>query len=119
MRAIENPHVDILFHPTGRLIGRRPAYEVDMEAVIRAAKATGTVLEIDAFPDRLDLRDEHIRKAVQAGVKLSIDSDAHAPAHFPYLEYGIAQARRGWATRNDIINAWDLEKMRSMLKSKR
>ena len=119
VRAIENPHVDILFHPTGRLIGRRPAYEVDMEAVIRAAKATGTVLEIDAFPDRLDLRDEHIRKAVQAGVKLSIDSDAHAPAHFPYLEYGIAQARRGWATRNDIINAWDLEKMRSMLKSKR
>ncbi len=116
VRAIENPHVDILFHPTGRLIGRRPAYEVDMEAVIRAAKATGTVLEIDAFPDRLDLRDEHIRKAVQAGVKLAIDSDAHAPAHLSFLEYGIAQARRGFAERKDVVNAWPVDKMLQMLK---
>ena len=119
IRATENPNVDILFHPTGRVIKRREAYKVDMDELLKTAKRTKTVMEIDAFPDRLDLRDEHIRKAVQAGVKLSIDSDAHAPAHFPYLEYGIAQARRGWATRNDIINAWDLEKMRSMLKSKR
>lgn len=116
VKAITNPHVDILFHPTGRLINRRPPYEVDMDEVIKIAKKTGTVLEIDAFPDRLDLRDEHIRKCVLAGVKMSIDSDAHSPSHFPYLEYGIAQARRGWAERKDIVNVWPLEKMRGFLK---
>ncbi len=116
IKAIENRHVDILFHPTGRIINRRPAYEVDMDEIIKAAKRTGTVLEIDAYADRLDLKDEHIRKAVEAGVKLAIDSDAHSSEHFKYLELGIAQARRGWATKADIINAWPLEKMKSFLK---
>ena len=115
-RAIRNKNVDILFHPTGRLIHRREPYEVDMEAIIREAKQTGTVLEIDAFPDRSDLKDEHIRKCVLSGVKMSIDSDAHSTAHFSFLEYGIAQARRGWAEKKDIINAWPLEKMMGMLK---
>ena len=73
-------------------------------------------MEIDAYPDRLDLKDEHIRLCVEAGVKMAIDSDAHSPTHFPYLEYGIAQARRGWATKEDIINAWPLEKMLKFLK---
>ena len=116
LRAIANPHVDILFHPTGRIVNRREAYDVDMEAVIAHAKKTGTVLEIDALPERADLKDEYIRKCVEAGVKMSIDSDAHSPAHFPYLEYGIAQARRGWATRNDIINAWPADQMKKSLK---
>ncbi|MBI3114737.1 MAG: DNA polymerase/3'-5' exonuclease PolX [Candidatus Harrisonbacteria bacterium] len=116
IRAMENPNVDILFHPTGRLIGKRPPYEVDMDAIIVAAKDTGTVLEIDAFPDRLDLKDEYIRKCVEAGVKLCIDSDAHSATHFHVLEYGIAQARRGWATKKDIINAWPAEQMLGMLK---
>ena len=111
--------MDILFHPTGRLINRRPAYEIDMDAIIAAAKRTGTVLEIDAFPDRLDLRDEYIRKCVEAGVKMSIDSDAHAVLHFSVLEFGVAQARRGWAAKDDIINAWPVEKMLSMLKGGR
>ncbi len=115
-RAMANPNVDILFHPTGRIINRREAYDVDMEAIIAHAKKTGIILEIDAFPDRADLKDEYIRKCVEAGVKMSIDSDAHSPAHFAYLEYGIAQARRGWATRHDIINAWPLEKMLQFLK---
>jgi DNA polymerase (family 10) len=115
-RAMRNPHVDILFHPTGRVINRRPAYDVDMEELVATAKKTGTIMEIDAFPDRLDLKDEHIRLCVEAGVKMAIDSDAHAPAHFPYLEYGIAQARRGWATKADIINAWPVEKMLRFLK---
>lgn len=115
-RAMANPNVDILFHPTGRIINRREAYEVDMEAVIAHAKKTGTVLEIDAYPDRLDLKDEYIRKCVEAGVKMSIDSDAHSPTHFPYLEYGIAQARRGWAEKGDIINAWPADKMKQFLK---
>ena len=109
-RAMANPNVDILFHPTGRIINRRPAYDVDMEELIAAAKRTGTIMEIDAFPDRLDLKDEHIRLCVDAGVKIAIDSDAHAPAHFLYLEYGIAQARRGWATKADIVNAWPLKR---------
>ncbi len=119
IRVMENKHVDILFHPTGRLINRRPAYEIDMDAIIAAAKRTGTVLEIDAFPDRLDLRDEYIRKCVEAGVKMSIDSDAHAVLHFSVLEFGVAQARRGWAAKDDIINAWPVEKMLSMLKGGR
>jgi DNA polymerase (family 10) len=115
-RAMANPNVDILFHPTGRIINRREVYEVDMEAVIAHAKKTGTVLEIDAYPDRADLKDEYVRKCVEAGVKMSIDSDAHSPTHFPYLEYGIAQARRGWAEKDDIINAWPVEKMKKSLK---
>lgn len=115
-RAMENPNVDILFHPTGRIINRREPYEVDMEEIITTAKKTGTIMEIDAYPERLDLKDEHIRKCVDAGVKMSVDSDAHSPSHFPYLEYGIAQARRGFAEKKDIVNAWPLEKMLKFLK---
>lgn len=115
-RAMENPHADILFHPTGRIINRRSAYDADMDELIRVAKKTGTVMEIDALPDRLDLKDEHVRKCVEAGVKLTIDSDAHSPQHFHVLEYGIAQARRGFATRGDVINAWPIEKMQTFLK---
>ncbi len=117
-RAMENPNVDILFHPTGRIVNRRPAYDVDMDTLIATAKHTGTIMEIDAIPDRSDLKDEYIRLCVEAGVKMSIDSDAHTPAHFPYLEYGIAQARRGWAERKDIINAWPLKKMLKFLKKR-
>jgi len=116
MRAMDNPHVDIIFHPTGRIIGKRPPYEVDIPALITHAKNTGTILEIDALPDRLDLKDDYIRMAIKGGVKLAIDSDAHAPSHFSVLEYGIAQARRGWAEKKDIINAWPLEKMKGFLK---
>jgi DNA polymerase (family X) len=117
-RAMANPHVDILCHPTGRIINRRPAYDVDMDELIAAARKTGTIMEIDAYPERLDLKDEHIRLCALAGVHMAIDSDAHSPTHFPYLEYGIAQARRGWATRGDIVNAWPLEKMLKFLKKK-
>jgi DNA polymerase (family 10) len=115
-RAIENPYADILFHPTGRIIQRREAYEADIDEIIKTAKKTNTVLEIDAYPDRLDLKDEYIRKCVEAGVKLAIDSDAHSPTHFSYLEYGIGQARRGWAKRADVINAWPAERMLKFLK---
>ena len=117
-RTMNNPNVDIVFHPTGRLIQRRAAYEVDMDEIIKIAKKTGTILEINASPERLDLRDQHIRMCVEAGVKMSVDSDAHSISHFGFLEYGIAQARRGWAAREDIINAWPLEKMLNFLKNK-
>ena len=117
LRAMENPHVDILFHPTARLIGRREAVALDVDAVIAAAKRTGTVLEIDAMPDRLDLRDEYVRKAVSAGVKLAIDSDAHQPGHLAYAdEFGIAVARRGWARKVDIINALPATRCLAQLK---
>lgn len=116
IRAMENKNADILFHPTGRIIQKREPIELDMEAVIRAAKRTKTVLEIDAYPDRTDLKDEYIRKCVEEGVKMSIDSDAHAIPHFAYLEYGISQARRGFAEKKDIINAHSWEGMLQMLK---
>lgn len=115
-RAMRSRHVDIIFHPTGRVIGRRAPYEVDMAALIKTAEETGTVMEVDAYPDRLDLKDEHIRECVENGVRLAIDSDAHAANHFDYLEYGVAQARRGWAEKKDVINTWPLEKMLKMLK---
>lgn len=115
-RAMDNQNVDIIFHPTGRIINKREAYEVDIEELIRHAKKTKTVMEINAYPDRADLNDENIKKCVDLNVKLAIDSDAHSISHFQFLEYGIAQARRGWAERKDIINAWSLEKMLSMLK---
>lgn len=116
IRAMENPNVDIIFHPTGRIINKRKAYDLDIDQIMKAAKKTKTVLEIDAYPDRLDLKDEHIRKCVEAGVKLSIDSDAHSILHMKHLEYGIAQARRGWAEKKDIINTQPLNKFLSYLK---
>ena len=116
IRAMENPNVDIIFHPTGRIIQRRDAYKVDMDALLKVAKRTKTVMEIDAYPDRSDLKDEYIRKAVEMGVKLSIDTDAHSVHHFQYLEYGIAQARRGWAKKSDVINTRSWQEMLKLLK---
>ena len=116
IRAMKNPNVDIIFHPTGRLLGRREPYKVNMAKLITAAKVTGTVLEIDAFPDRMDLCAEHARMAVKAGVKLSIDTDAHAPEHLEYLDLGVAMARAGWARKSDIVNTMPLKEFLAWLK---
>ncbi|MGI0037667.1 MAG: DNA polymerase/3'-5' exonuclease PolX [Nitrososphaera sp.] len=116
IKAARNPSIDILFHPTGRLINKREGYPVDIEKVIDVALDTGTALEIDAHYDRLDLKDEYARMAVQKGVKLTIDSDAHHPVHFAYLVFGIAQARRGWATADDVLNTLPVESLLSALK---
>ncbi len=116
VRAMENPNVDIIFHPTGRIIQKREPYRVDVSALLAAAKRTKTVLEVDAYPSRLDLKDEYIRQAVRAGVKLAIDSDAHAASHFQFLEFGIAQARRGWCTKKDVINTYSWQDMLKLLK---
>ncbi len=115
-RAMRNPHVDVLFHPTGRILMKRDPYEIDIDELIRVARETGTILEIDAQPDRLDLKDEQVRKAVEAGVKLAIDTDAHARGHFALLPYGIAQARRGWARPRDVVNTLPVEKFLASLK---
>ena len=117
-RAIRNNHADILFHPTGRMLGKREAYDVDMDEVIRVAVETGTVLEIDAFPDRLDLNEEHARKAVAAGAKLVIDTDAHATAHLDFVDYGVAIARRAWVEAESVINTYPVDQFLSSLKSR-
>jgi DNA polymerase (family 10) len=114
--AMRNPNVDILFHPTGRVLKQREAYNVDIEEIIHVAKETNTILEIDAFPDRLDLSDEYIKLAIENGCKLSIDSDAHATSQIHFLKFGIAQARRGWAKSGDIVNTLPLEKFLDSLK---
>jgi DNA polymerase (family 10) len=116
-KAMANPHVDCIFHPTGRVINRRPAYEVDIDEIIDYAKKTKTILEIDAYPDRLDLKDEHIKKCVEKGVKMVIDSDAHSVLHLGFLDLGVSQARRGWATKNDILNTLKYEDFKKHLKS--
>lgn len=115
-RTMENPHVDILFHPTGRIINKRPPYEIDIDGIITAAQRTGTILEIDASPERLDLKDEYIRKCAEAGVKMVIDSDAHSIHGFQFLKFGVAQARRGWAERSDILNTLPLKEFLKSLK---
>jgi DNA polymerase (family X) len=116
IKAAKNPSVDILFHPTGRLINKREGYSIDIERIIEAACETRTVLEINSNYNRLDLRDEHIRMAVEKGVKLAINSDAHHPVHFAYLLFGIGQARRAWAKKIDIINTLKVDSLLKSLK---
>jgi len=106
-KALANPHVDCLFHPTGRIINKRPAYEIDIDEIIEFAKKNNKILEIDAYPNRLDLKDEHIKKCVKKDVKMIIDSDAHSINHLHFLDLGISQARRGWATKKNILNTQD------------
>ena len=116
IQAARNPSVDILFHPTGRLINKRDGYEVDIEKVIEVASETRTILEINSNYDRLDLRDDQIRMAVENGVKLAINSDAHHAIHFAYLIFGVGQARRGWAKKTDIINTLKVDSLLKSLK---
>jgi len=114
--AMENPHVDVIGHPTGRMLGRRDSYPMDMEAVIAKAAETGTVLEVSGQPNRLDLRDAAIRMAVQAGVKLAVDTDAHSRAALEYMRFGVMNARRGWATAADVVNTRSWPELKKLLK---
>lgn len=116
IQAMENPHVDIIAHPTCRLLGERDSIAVDMEAVFRAAARTGTVLEINAMPDRLDLKDTHIFRARELGVKLSLGTDAHADEHLPLMRYGVGIARRGWAEAGHVLNTLSAEGVLATLK---
>jgi len=115
IKAMNNPYVSIIAHPTGRLIGQRDPFEIDMDRVISAAHRTGCYLEINAQPDRLDLNDLHVHAARQAGVKLAISTDAHSTDSFQYIRFGIDQARRGWLTANDVINTKPLAILRRAL----
>jgi len=111
IKAMKNPNVDIISHPTGRLILRRDEYQIDFDRILKVARGTGTILEINSYPERLDLKDVNIRKAKEAGVKMVINTDSHQKDQMRYIEYGIAQARRGWAEKEDIINTQPLEKL--------
>jgi len=116
IRAMKNPNVDIISHPTGRIIQRRDEYQIDFEKILKVAKETKTILEINSYPERLDLNDVNIKKAKEAGVKMVINTDAHHIDQMRFIELGIAQARRGWAEKEDIINCWPLEKLLKFLK---
>ncbi len=117
--ACENPHVNIIGHPTARRIGKRPPVDVDFGELFRACARTGTALEINASPQRLDLPSDHIRAARDAGVKFAIDSDAHSVSDLGNMPYGVGTAQRGWLTPDDVINTWPLGKLRAFLRQGR
>jgi len=118
VKAMENPHVDILGHPTGRLLGQRDPYQVDIEKIVEAARRTQTVLEINATPERLDLKDSHARMAKEHGVKLAINTDAHSRHQLRYMEFGVGTARRGWLEPKDVVNTLRLNDLLDFLRKR-
>jgi DNA polymerase (family 10) len=117
--ACENPHVNVIGHPTTRRMGKRPPVEVDFGELFRACARTGTALEINASPQRLDLPSDHIRAARDAGVRFAIDSDAHSVSDLGNMAYGAGTAQRGWLTPDDVINTWPLDRLRTFLRKDR
>jgi DNA polymerase (family X) len=116
LRAIRNPHVDIIGHPTGRLIGSRAGAEIDLDAIGRAAAETGTLLEVNSGPDRLDLDAPSVRRALELGARITIDSDSHHPDNLAWIRLGVLTARRGWAEAKDVANTWDVEQLMEWIK---
>ncbi len=116
--AARNPYVSIIAHPTGRLLGERDAYDVNMEEVLKTAKETGTILEINAYPSRLDLNNIYARKAKELSIPLVISTDAHIINQMDYIIYGISIARRGWLEKHDVLNAQKVENLLKRLKNK-
>ena len=117
--AMRNPYVDIIAHPTGRIIGEREGYQVDMEEVLQVAKETGTALEINAYPLRLDLGDAQVRRAKELGVAIAINTDSHTKLQFETLHYGISVAQRGWLERGDVLNTLEPDELLKRLQRKR
>ncbi len=113
--AIYNKHVNIIGHPTGRILGKRPPYPLDLKEIFKAAAETGTFLELNSFPDRLDLKDDYLREAKEMGVKFAINTDAHSVGQLRYMFYGVATAQRGWLEPKDVLNTYPLEEMMKML----
>ena len=114
LKAIQNPHIKGIAHPTGRLIGKREALELDMQEIFRAIKEEGKFLEINAQPERLDLNDIHIKEAKEAGVMLAVNTDAHASGQLEYMRYGINQARRGWLEKEDVVNTKGVKELKTL-----
>jgi DNA polymerase (family 10) len=113
--ALANPHLDVLAHPTGRLLGEREPYDLDMDAILRAAKQHGKAVEVNAYPDRLDLCDTHARRARELGALLAIGTDTHVLDHLGHMELGVATARRGWVEASGVINTWPAKALRAWL----
>ena len=116
LRALENPYVRILGHPTGRLILRRDPFLFDLEKVFAAAKKFGVILEVNASPERLDLCDRHVKLARDRGMKIIISTDAHDPQHFKLMRYGVITARRGWMEKSGVLNTLPPEKLLASLR---
>src|SRR5580658_3729387 len=118
LAAIENPYTQIIAHPTGRLLLRREAFDYEMEKILEAAKEHGVAMESNAYPDRLDLKDVHLRMAKQRGVKIVISTDSHATKHLNFMKYGVITARRGWIEKKDVLNALPLGELMAALRPK-
>ena len=116
LKAIENPNVSIIGHPTGRLLLRRDAYQCDVEAIIKAAASSKVAMELNAYPDRLDLCDTHLRLAKQHGVKIVINTDSHHTSHLEKIRYGVVQARRAWLTKDDVLNTLPVQRFAKAMK---
>lgn len=116
IKAMENEHVDIIAHMTGRILGRRESYDLDVEALIETAAKTGTILEINASPDRLDINEVYARKARDIGVKISINTDAHDTRRLDEMPFGVAVARRAWLEPQDVVNTYDIDALREVLR---
>lgn len=116
LRAIGNPYLAVVGHPTGRILLRRDAYPFDMEAILNAAKKNKVAMELNAFPDRLDLCDRHLRMAKERGVKIVINTDSHHTSHMEKIKYGVLQARRAWLTKEDVLNCLPAEKFAKAIK---
>ncbi len=119
LSAMDNPYVDIIGHPTGRILGRRDPLPLDIDRVFAKAAETGTIMELNAYPDRLDLNDVHLRRALGHGLKIAIGTDAHRAEHMRYMRYGVATARRGWVVADACLNAQPLDTVRTWLRSSR
>jgi DNA polymerase (family 10) len=104
LKAVENPNTSIIGHPTGRLLLRRDAYQFDLDSVLKAAAQRKVAMELNSYPDRLDLCDRHLRLAKQHGVKIVINTDSHHTSHLEKIRYGVLQARRAWLTKDDVLN---------------
>jgi DNA polymerase (family 10) len=118
LAAIENPYTQILAHPTGRLLLRREPYDYDMEKILDAAKKHGVIVETNAYPDRLDLKDIHLRQAKKKGVKVVISTDSHSTINLNYMKYGVTTARRGWLEKSDVVNTLPLAGFLAALRPK-
>ncbi|WP_354643345.1 DNA polymerase/3'-5' exonuclease PolX [Kitasatospora camelliae] len=118
VRACENPHVHVIGHPTTRMLGRRQPIDVDLDAVYAACARTGTALEVNASPERLDLGDEQIMAARRHGVRFAVNTDAHATTHLDNLRYGVGAAQRGWLTADEVVNTWSLTRLRQFLRKR-
>lgn len=116
LSAVRNPHVSIVAHPTGRLIGERDAYAVDLDAVMKEAAKYNVAVEVNAYPERLDLNDGNLRVAKEYGVPIVINTDTHITRHFEFMRYGVAMARRGWVEKKDVLNALQYEELTGRLK---